>query len=376
MNTRYSSNIAFPLGFGLTIVWALSSCNGDNASVQDGSPDLPLGDVAVMRDTKGPDLPRGMDSAGGAMTTGGAGGGTTSRGGSGGNSGRGDIDAGLTSPAGTGGHVGTGGVGTGGVPSSGGRSSGGNTGRGGTTTTPFTSLDAAVRPDGDNPIGIDGYSRPDGSGGVGDVPLPSDVFQNRDLFPDSLLPFCPADMLSTACSTNNPDRAACVDPSTKVVCTCQDDDVWNCGQGSCSRLPFAGVPCESVLYRCLYPTGQLCQCRPTDSNVICQSLGAWDAAVPDVAPDLPMDSGSVKPACLSDVVSSTCDPSAQRYCTMPNGRELCECRNGSWTCSAGGCPVSPDSQTACPAGQDMMCNATGSNVCICQASGYFLCGSI
>jgi hypothetical protein len=201
--------------------------------------------------------------------------------------------------------------------------------------------------------------------------------RNSDGSANAYLQTCAFDTTkSSSCFKYTPP---CVASDGLTVCTCDlDRATWRCSS-FCPTRSSGGVPspekfdCVADDSKCLYSDGTLCLCEDRrQSDPTCKSVSAWnfqrDAGSVDVAVVSP------RPACLSDVVSTTCNPATQSYCVMPNGRELCECRNGAWACSVSGCPASPSNQTSCTAGADMMCNSTGSDVCICRASGYFLCG--
>lgn len=394
----------FAIASGIVFVSFLVGCGGSKISQTDGP-------VVVLSD--GPAISGGLSvAAGGSMSTGAAAaaggvpasGGTTSRDGAGGSADAGTdrIDAAKSGGLGAGGirtsggimgfggttQAGTGGIG-GGVMGSGGASPGGGASRTGGIAASGGLSDIGGSGLGGSALGgsVDAAARETNDATSGTYRDTANYYAGKDVAPNPLMRLCPFDTTKPFHCSPALDRSPCAVPNELRVCFCEAN-LWQCGKGPCPTDNTGGFPgnasfncdyIQSARYECLYPDATLCECNSPTSKPTCLPLGQWEAGMRDAAvPDAPLPDAPVgsKPACLSDLVSSTCDPATQRYCTMPSGLELCECRGGSWACSASGCPTAPSSQTTCPGGSDMMCNSTGSNVCICQASGYFLCGSI
>jgi hypothetical protein len=337
---------------GLVIVMALLGCSGTTTTKRDGANGTTLDGSGAGLDAFGADAPKG-------------GGGVTATGGSfvyDGGAGRGGA-----------GGIGVGGVsgrgGGGGLNQSGGIGSGGGTSGAGSIAGAGGNGQNRV----DSGIGNGGAVATDGGAKADVADAPLGVYVDATSNPQ--LRLCTFDTTASTLCSEVKDTSPCAVPGSSLsICTCVSS-AWRCGVEGCPVNKYGGPEltgfrCNNFIYRCLYPNTQLCVCDEYNPELVCRPLaewnGVWDAG------SGPVDIVS-RPYCPSDYATASCDPNDHGYCTMANGRELCQCYKGNWACSDPGCPENPVDGMECIHELALRCNSGGNKVCGCNGSGHFLC---
>jgi hypothetical protein len=342
-----------------------------------------------------PDLPLG--SGGGEGGAGGAGAG-----------GLAVTDA----PVGVAGRMGTGGIGGGGqggtVPAIGGRATGvgglstvlggerggavvggivGSGGSGGFGDSGGQTISGGAISGRGGRTGLATFSNTGGrsdAGAGGSAGSSTDAGAKQDLPPGTIwtsswkVPMCSSNFTKEDCTKSS--TSICVRGDTYDAYLCSSTGKWVRDPDDCPTLfhNTEGEPCTGK-YSCFYPTVQYCTCAGKGSTTVCSDVRFNGLMNPPDAGAPPPDTGpELVVACPSDMQATTCDYNISRYCSMPNGRDVCLCVSGKWTCSATPCPTTlvPTITTCDPAKRDLRCMSDDGIVCNCFPTGYFSCGTL
>ena len=193
--------------------------------------------------------------------------------------------------------------------------------------------------------------------------------------PRWLVPLCPSDFPAANCATSS--TSVCTRGTSYDVYLCSSTGRWERGPDDCPRIHNGDVTCTGQ-YWCYY-VEDFCSCDGKGSPTVCTDIRQTGLLnPPDAAP--PPDAREPLPilACPADMATAACDPQVQRYCSLPNVRDLCMCAAKKWTCSATPCPTTlvPKETTCDATDRTLRCMSDDEVVCDCFPTGVFACNNL